>query len=305
MLLYQPDKNALEWKALARACETLKTNPVELLARAARSRRRTTSISTASWPRRFPAAPISRRAPLRSTCPRCPPRASARSRSTTPRRPRSTTRSRSRALSSGNYRIGVHIAAPALAIARGSADDAIGARAPVDRLHARPQADDAARRPSSRRSRSRRARRRRRCRSTSRRIRRGSRSRTRRSSSACRSSPTCACPTSTKRSPTICHRPSDPPWTDELRALWKLARQLGEARGKADVERIDYSFDVDWDTPGVDGEPGRVAIVPRPRGSPARQARRRIDDPRERHVGTTARRRRLRRDCIGCSPAAR
>ena len=50
--------------------------------------------------------------------------------------------------------------------------------------------------------------------------------------------------------------------------LWKLARQLGEARGKADIERIDYSFHVDWDTPGVDGEQGRVAIVPRPRGSP-------------------------------------
>ena len=32
MLLYRPDKNALEWKALARACETQKTNPVDLLA---------------------------------------------------------------------------------------------------------------------------------------------------------------------------------------------------------------------------------------------------------------------------------
>ena len=32
MLLYGPDKNALEWKALAAACDAQKTNPVELLA---------------------------------------------------------------------------------------------------------------------------------------------------------------------------------------------------------------------------------------------------------------------------------
>ncbi len=32
MLLYKPDKNALEWKALAAACETRRMNPVELLA---------------------------------------------------------------------------------------------------------------------------------------------------------------------------------------------------------------------------------------------------------------------------------
>ena len=61
---------------------------------------------------------------------------------------------------------------------------------------------------------------------------------------------------------------SDPLWTDELRALWKLARNLADARGKPDIERIDYSYYVDWDAQGVDGEKGRVAIVPRPRGSP-------------------------------------
>jgi exoribonuclease-2 len=32
MLLYKPDKNSLEWKALAQACDAQKTNPVELLA---------------------------------------------------------------------------------------------------------------------------------------------------------------------------------------------------------------------------------------------------------------------------------
>ncbi len=34
MLLYRPEKNALEWKALAAACEARKTGPVELLAAA-------------------------------------------------------------------------------------------------------------------------------------------------------------------------------------------------------------------------------------------------------------------------------
>ena len=41
--------------------------------------------------------------------------------------------------------------------------------------------------------------------------------------------------------------PSDPPWSPELRVLWKLARSLAEARGKADFARVDYSFHVDWD----------------------------------------------------------
>lgn len=62
--------------------------------------------------------------------------------------------------------------------------------------------------------------------------------------------------------------PTDPPWTSELRPLWKLAQQLAAQRGKSDVERVDYSFYVDWEADSGLGEPGRVAIVPRPRGSP-------------------------------------
>jgi len=58
--------------------------------------------------------------------------------------------------------------------------------------------------------------------------------------------------------------PSDPPWTQELRALWKLVAHLSAARGKNDVNRIDYAFDVDWEA----GGDGRVDIVPRERGSP-------------------------------------
>jgi exoribonuclease-2 len=62
--------------------------------------------------------------------------------------------------------------------------------------------------------------------------------------------------------------PADPPWSGELRALWKLAQHLAAQRGKTDIERVDYSFYVDWEADSGLGEPGRIAIVPRPRGSP-------------------------------------
>ncbi|MCC6869266.1 MAG: RNB domain-containing ribonuclease [Burkholderiales bacterium] len=58
--------------------------------------------------------------------------------------------------------------------------------------------------------------------------------------------------------------PVDPPWTAEMRVLWKVVGKLAAARGKDDINRIDYSFDVDWST----GPEGRIAIVPRERGSP-------------------------------------
>jgi exoribonuclease-2 len=58
--------------------------------------------------------------------------------------------------------------------------------------------------------------------------------------------------------------PGEPEWTDELRMLWRVAQKLGAARGKPEVSRNEYSFRVDWAA-----EPdGRVTIVPRPRGSP-------------------------------------
>lgn len=58
--------------------------------------------------------------------------------------------------------------------------------------------------------------------------------------------------------------PGEPPWTRELRSLWRLAQTLEELRGKPEIPRIDYSFYVDWDA----SPEGRVRIVPRPRGSP-------------------------------------
>jgi exoribonuclease II len=58
--------------------------------------------------------------------------------------------------------------------------------------------------------------------------------------------------------------PDEPAWTDELRALWRLAQKLEQARGKNDVARTDYSFHVDWNA----APDGKVSILPRPRGSP-------------------------------------
>jgi len=60
----------------------------------------------------------------------------------------------------------------------------------------------------------------------------------------------------------------EPPWTEELRALWRLVQHLAAVRGKPEVARVEYSFYVDWDAPGAGGEPGRVSIVQRARGSP-------------------------------------
>jgi exoribonuclease-2 len=58
--------------------------------------------------------------------------------------------------------------------------------------------------------------------------------------------------------------PDDSPSTQALRVLWKVAQRLSDARGKNDVNRIDYSFVVDWDA----APDGRVTILPRERGSP-------------------------------------
>jgi exoribonuclease-2 len=62
--------------------------------------------------------------------------------------------------------------------------------------------------------------------------------------------------------------PGEPVRTGELRALWRLVTHLAKERGKTETERTDYSFYVDWDAPSGFGEPGRVDIVVRPRGSP-------------------------------------
>lgn len=61
----------------------------------------------------------------------------------------------------------------------------------------------------------------------------------------------------------------DFPFRDELKRLWELATVLEAGRGKpsATPQQKDYNFVVDWRTSGEDG-PGRVEIGERPRGSP-------------------------------------
>lgn len=59
-------------------------------------------------------------------------------------------------------------------------------------------------------------------------------------------------------------------YRDELVLLWEFSQVLAAGRGeqnKPDSNRKDYNFDVDWDAQGVDG-PGVVSISERPRGSP-------------------------------------
>lgn len=59
-------------------------------------------------------------------------------------------------------------------------------------------------------------------------------------------------------------------YRDELVLLWEFSQVLAAGRGeqnKPDSNRKDYNFAVDWDAQGVDG-PGVVSISERPRGSP-------------------------------------
>ena len=267
MLLYKPDKNALEWKALVRACETLKTNPVDLLAACGAIPSTHEFHYNRFLAEAFPggvdfpprAAPID-----------VPPLDTAAVRAFSIDDASTTEIDDAFSvivLANGNYRIGIHIACPALAMPRGGADDAL-ARARLSTVYmpgrkltmlpddlvaaftlaagTAPPAlslyveTDATGQPVAQRT-------------------------------AVERVPIAA----NLRLPEIAAAfandlpsPGDPPWTEELRALWKLASRLGEARGKPDVERVDYNFYVDWDAPGVDGEPGRVDIVPRLRGSP-------------------------------------
>ncbi|MDO8346980.1 MAG: RNB domain-containing ribonuclease [Rugosibacter sp.] len=58
-------------------------------------------------------------------------------------------------------------------------------------------------------------------------------------------------------------------WRDELKLLWEFATVLQAGRGKPTDSgaRKDYNFSIDWDAAGIDGA-GLVTIDERPRGSP-------------------------------------
>jgi len=263
MLLYAPDKNALEWKALAAACDSAQTNPVALLAACgaipSTHDYHYNGFLAQAFPKGIAFAPWE---PL----PALPemPSVDARAFSIDDHTTTEIDDAFSvRELPNGHHEIGIHIAAPALAMPRGSPLDAIarerlstvympgrkitmlpeaaiaaftlaeGALRPALSLYAEVAADGALVRHETR----------------------------------------------VNRVPVAANlrldavgdafasdlpSPSDPEWCAELRVLWRFAQAQAALRGKTDVMRIDYSFYVDWDA----APDGVVTIVPRPRGSP-------------------------------------
>ncbi len=267
MLLYRPDKNTLEWKALAAACDTTQKNPVALLAACGAIPSSHDYHYNAFLAQAFPQGVAFAAHDGPSALPDLPT-AQVRAFSIDDATTTEVDDAFSvRELPNGNYEVGIHIAAPALGIARGSPLDAVararlstvympgrkltmlpdeavdaftlaeGRSPPALSLYAEVAHDGTLLRHETRVNRV----------------------------------PVAA----NLRLDTIGEAfaadlpgASDPAWTPELRVLWKLAQRLSEARGKADFPRIDYSFDVDWTRTSPGGEAGRVRIVPRPRGSP-------------------------------------
>jgi exoribonuclease II len=263
MLLYKPDKNALEWKALAAACEAARTNPVDLLAACG------AIPSTHDYHfNRFlsEAFPKGAAFPGWGTLPPPPdlPLAEVQAFSIDDAATTEIDDAFSvRELANGNIEIGIHIACPALAIPRTSALDAIarerlstvympgrkltmlpeeavaaftlrqGTTAPALSLYVETDPTGA---PVAQETRL----------------------------NLVRIVANLDLSTLSDAFANALPAPDDPPWTREMRALWKLAQHLSARRGKADFNRIDYSFGVDWDA----GPEGRVTIAPRERGSP-------------------------------------
>jgi exoribonuclease-2 len=263
MLLYAPDKNALEWKALAAACGSAQTNPVALLAQCGAIPSSHDYHFNGFLAQAFPKGIAF---PPWGELPKLPdlPRADAPAFSIDDHTTTEIDDAFSvRELPSGHHEIGIHIAAPALAMPRGSPLDAIarrrlstvympgrkitmlpeaaiaaftlaeGAARPALSLYAEVAADGTLVRHETRID--------------------------------------CVHVAANLRLDAIgdafasdLPSPSDPPWSAELRVLWRFARTQATLRGKADVARIDYSFYVDWDA----APDGKVSIVPRPRGSP-------------------------------------
>jgi exoribonuclease-2 len=262
MLLYKPDKLALESRALSAACAALQTNPLALLAACGAI----PSTHDFHFNRFiFEAFPHGTAFPPFGELPVPPelPLAAARAFSIDDAATTEIDDAFSvRPLANGRIEIGIHIAAPAVAITRGSPLDAIartrlstvympgrkitmlpdaaldnftlaaGAAPPALSLYVETAPDGTPVRQQTRLERL----------------------------------PVAA----NLRLDAIGERfaepatPGEPEWNDELRMLWRFAQKLEAARGKPEPPRSEYSFRVDW----AAAPDGRVAIVPRPRGSP-------------------------------------
>jgi exoribonuclease II len=262
MLLYKPDKLALETHALAAACEAARTHPLALLAACgaipSTHDYHFNRFLFEAFPRGTAFPPVDE-PPPDPDLPLAAVRAfSIDDASTTEIDDAFSVRS----LANGNLEIGIHIAAPALAIRRGSPLDAI-ARARLSTVYMPGRKITMLPEPVVGRF-----------------------------TLAAGTEPAALSlyvettydgivvrqSTRVERVPIAANlrldaisecfasdaSPSDPEWSDELRALWRLARKLEEGRGKADIARIDYNFLVDWEAL----PDGQVMIVPRPRGSP-------------------------------------
>jgi exoribonuclease-2 len=267
MLLYKPDKNALEWKALAAACEAARTNPLALLAECGAIPSSHDYHFKAFLAQAFPAGtgfPAYGTLPALSELPVAEVRAFSIDDATTTEIDDAFS---VRLLPNGHWEVGIHIAAPALAIARGSPLDAIarsrlstvylpghkltmlpepvvaaftlaqGQSVPALSLYAEVKPDGALVRHVTR-------------------------------VEIVPVAENLRLDTLGEAFANDLPAPSDPPWTDELRVLWRFARSLSVKRGKADFARIDYNFYVDWNAVPAGPEAGQVRIVPRPRGSP-------------------------------------
>ncbi|MEO8751480.1 MAG: RNB domain-containing ribonuclease [Casimicrobiaceae bacterium] len=263
MLLYAPDKNTLEWKALAAACDAAQTNPAALLSACG------AIPSTHDYHfNRFlhDAFPRGAAFPAWGALPALPDLATAQVQAFSIDDAATTEIDDAfsvRELPNGNHEVGIHIACPALSIPRGSPLDGIarsrlstvympgrkltmlpdeaiaaftlaqGLPRPALSLMIEITPDGVPVRHDTRLGRV----------------------------------PVAANLRLDAISAAFANplpSPQDPPWTQEMRVLWKLAQHLSAQRGKNDINRIDYSFDVDWDA----GPDGRVDIVPRERGSP-------------------------------------
>ena len=263
MLLHRPDKNALEWKALAAACEAMHTNPIALLAQCGAIPSSHDYHYGAFLAQAFPKGvdyPSWGSLPALPELPLAEVRAFSIDDHTTTEIDDAFSM---RELANGHYEIGIHIAAPALSITRGSPLDAIararlstvyipgrkitmlpeaairaftlseGSAPPALSLYAEVAPDGTLIRHETRLNRV----------------------------------PVAANLNLDAIGEAFANpvgSASDPPWSSELRVLWTFAQTLAAQRGKADIQRADYSFYVDWDV----APEGKVAIVPRPRGSP-------------------------------------
>ena len=268
MLLYKPDKNALEWKALAAAADAERKPPLVVLANAGAVPSTHDYHYEAFLAQAFPRGTAFAALPALPPLPELPVAAGVRAFSIDDATTTEIDDAFSvRELAGGRVEVGVHIAAPALSIARGSPHDAAararlstvympgrkitmlpddvvvsfslaaGAPRPALSLYIELDEDGA---PVAERT-------------------------------VVERVPVAAnlaLHTISEAFANALPSPSDGPWTAELRVLWKLAQHYAQSRGKSDISRIDYSFEVDWDAATAVPEPGRVRIVPRLRGSP-------------------------------------